>query len=283
MKLVESVEDVFSEPKIDCHVHVLDPGRFPYAADTHYRPAGQETGTAAQLRNVMDVYGARYALIVGPNSGYGLDNRCLIDAVAHSAGRCKGIAVVANDASRADLAALKHAGMVGVAWNITHYGVDYYADAAGLLDELAALDLFVQVQMEHDQLVPLVPMLERSGVRILIDHCGRPTPAAGLDQPGFHALLRLASTRRAFVKLSGVVKFSREPFPHDDARPYIDALIDAFTPDACMWASDWPFLRAPGRVDYGVLLALVAHLFPDAAQRRKVLWETPNALFRYTA
>jgi len=99
--------EIWSEPKIDCHVHVLDPARFPYRADTHYRPAGQETGTAAQLLDVMDAYGARYALIVGPNSGYGLDNRCLIDAIARSAGRCKGIAVVANDASRADLEALK--------------------------------------------------------------------------------------------------------------------------------------------------------------------------------
>jgi predicted TIM-barrel fold metal-dependent hydrolase len=274
---------ILSEPKIDCHVHVLDPARFPYAADTHYRPAGQETGTAAQLLQVMDAYGAQYALIVGPNSGYGLDNRCLIDAIAHSAGRCKGVAVVANDASRADLEALKAAGIVGVAWNVTHYGVDYYANAAGLLDKLAALDLFVQVQVERDQLVPLVPMLERSGARILIDHCGRPTPAAGLHQPGFRALLGLAATRRAFVKLSGIVKFSREPFPHRDARPYIDALVDAFTLDACMWASDWPFLRAPARIDYGVLLALVLDLFPDAAQRRQVLWTTPDTLFRFTA
>jgi predicted TIM-barrel fold metal-dependent hydrolase len=274
---------IFAEPKIDCHVHVLDPARFPYAADTHYRPAGQETGTAAQLLQVMDAYGAQYALIVGPNSGYGRDNRCLIDAIAYSAGRCKGIAVIANDASRADLEALKAAGIVGVAWNVTHYGVDYYANASGLLDNLAALDLFVQVQVEHDQLVPLVPMLERSDVRILIDHCGRPTPGAGLDQPGFRALLGLAATRRAFVKLSGIVKFSREPFPHRDARPYIDALIDAFTLDACMWASDWPFLRAPARIDYGVLLALVLDLFPNAAQRRQVLWKTPDSLFRFSA
>jgi predicted TIM-barrel fold metal-dependent hydrolase len=283
LKLLEVVEDVFSESKIDCHVHVLDPARFPYAADTHYRPTGQELATAAQLLAVMDAYGAEHALIVGPNSGYGLDNRCLIDAIAHSAGRCKGIAVVANDASRADLEALKDAGIVGVAWNVTHYGVDYYLHAAELLDKLSALDLCVQVQVEHDQLVPLVPMLERSGARILIDHCGRPTPAAGLDQPGFKALLRLAATRRAFVKLSGIVKFSREPFPHHDARPYIDALIDAFTPDGCMWASDWPFLRAPGRADYGVLLALVLHWLPDATQRHQVLWKTPDSLFRFTA
>ena len=38
--------DIFAEPKIDCHVHVLDPARFPYGANTHYAPAGQEIGTA---------------------------------------------------------------------------------------------------------------------------------------------------------------------------------------------------------------------------------------------
>jgi hypothetical protein len=35
----------FSEPKIDCHAHVLDPVRFPYGADIEYKPAGQEIGT----------------------------------------------------------------------------------------------------------------------------------------------------------------------------------------------------------------------------------------------
>ena len=41
--------EIFEEPKIDCHVHVLDPERFPYGANTHYRPMGQEMGTPAQL------------------------------------------------------------------------------------------------------------------------------------------------------------------------------------------------------------------------------------------
>ena len=33
------------EPKIDCHVHVFDPARFPYAADAWYLPAAAEAGT----------------------------------------------------------------------------------------------------------------------------------------------------------------------------------------------------------------------------------------------
>jgi predicted TIM-barrel fold metal-dependent hydrolase len=277
------VARIFDEPKIDCHAHVLDPARFPYGADTHYRPHGQEIGTLAQLGQVLAAYGTEHALLVGPNSGYGLDNACLLDALARGDGRYKGIAVVGNDATRDQLQRLKALGVIGVAWNVTHYGVDYYRDAAPLLDKLEALDLYLDLQVEHDQLLPLLPLLERSAVRLLVDHCGRPTVAAGLDQPGFRALLALGATGRAAVKLSGFVKFSHQPAPHADAWPFVRALVEAFTLDRCLWASDWPYLRARTRVDYGVVLQLVPTLFPDAADRRKLLWDTPRAWLGFGA
>jgi predicted TIM-barrel fold metal-dependent hydrolase len=273
---------IFEEPKVDCHVHVLDPARFPYGANTHYRPTGQELGTPAQLARLMEAYGTIYALLVGPNSGYGLDNACMLDTIAGAPERYRGIAVVGNDASLDNLRELKRAGIVGVAWNVTFYGVDYYRDAAPLLGKLRALDMFVDIQVEDDQLVPMLPMLVDSGVRILVDHCGRPTIDAGLDQPGFRAVLALGATKRAFVKLSGLVKFSRQPSPHKDAWPFVEALIDAFTLDHCLWASDWPYLRAPTRVDYGVLLDLALKLFPDASGRRKLMWGTPRSLFEFS-
>ncbi len=272
---------IFDAPKIDCHVHVLDPARFPYRADTHYRPTGQEMGTPAQLEQVMEAYGTRCALLVGPNSGYGLDNACLLDTLARGRGRFKGIAVVRNDTTLDELQRLRHRGVVGVAWNVTYYGVDYYRDAAPLLDRLAALDMFVDVQVEHDQLVAMMPLLAASTTRVLVDHCGRPTIAAGLGAPGFRALLALGATGRAYVKLSGLVKFSQRASPHEDAWPFVRALVDAFTLERCLWASDWPYLRAPARVDYGVLLNLALTLFPDASQRRTLLYETPRALFAF--
>jgi predicted TIM-barrel fold metal-dependent hydrolase len=273
--------NIYDEPKIDCHNHVIDPVRFPYAADAEYRPAGQEIGSARYFLHVLDAYGVRHALVVGPNSGYGTDNRCLLDAIARSGGRFKGIAVVPNDAKVSVLERLKAAGIVGVAFNATYHGVAYYAHTDQLLAKLAALGLYVQIQVEHDQLVPLAPMLERSDARILVDHCGRPAPEAGLDQPGFKALLRLARTGRAFVKLSGFQKFSRESYPYTDVQPYVRALIETFTLDACVWASDWPFLKASKRVDYGPLLRLVENLLPGEHDRRKLLWETPQKLFGF--
>ena len=273
--------DVLAEQKIDSHVHVLDPQRFPYNASTHYAPAGQELGTPAQLVQVMEAYGTRHALLVGPNSGYGLDNRCMLDTIARGGDRFKGIAVVRNDIAHEDLVALKRAGVLGVAWNVTFYGVDHYKDAAPLVEKLVDLDMFVDIQVEHEQLLAIMPMLERTEVRILVDHAGRPTVDEGVHQRGFRALLDLAATRRAYVKLSGFVKYSREPSPHDDVRPFLDALREAYTIEHCLWASDWPYLRAPARVDYGVQLALVKKLFPDAGERRAFMFDNAKRLFGF--
>jgi predicted TIM-barrel fold metal-dependent hydrolase len=172
--------------------------------------------------------------------------------------------------------------VVGVAFNAALLGTDFYADTGPLLRRLAELDLFAQVQVEHDQLVTLQPMLLDSGARLLIDHCGRPTPGASIDQPGFQALLALARTRRVAVKLSGFQKFSTQPPPHDDALAYVRALLDAFTLDACFWASDWPFLKAPQRIDMGPLIRQVERLLPDPADRARLWWETPRRWLGFT-
>lgn len=274
---------IHDEPKIDCHVHVFDPARFPYADDTYYRPAGADLGTPAQLPRVLAAHGVRHALLVGPNSGYGPDNRCLLDTLARHGDRFRGVAVVRNDAPRAELAALKAAGVVGVALAPATYGTERYADIDGLLRHLADLDLCAQVQVKDDQLLALLPALERSGARLVFDHCGRPDPTAGVDAPAFRALLALAGNGRTYVKLSGHFRYSRQPYPYADTRPYVDALLDAFTPERMVWASDWPFLRPPERIDYGPLLELVAELLPAAEDRRRLWWDTPRRLFGFGA
>ena len=275
--------NIFDEAKIDCHIHVFDPARFPYPQGNFYQPAGQERGTPAQFMQVLDAYGVRYALLVEPNSGYDLDNRCLLDTIGRSGGRLKGMAVVGNDAQRSELEDLKACGVVGIAFNPALFGTAYYADAARLLERLAQLDLIAQVQVMDDQLLDMLPMLEASGARLIFDHCGRPNPDAGLEQPGFQALLEMGRASKAHVKISSFSKLSRQSFPHEDAWPYVRALVDAFTLDACVWGTDWPFLRAAERIDYGTLLKLIEHLFPNADDRRKLLWETPRALFGFGA
>jgi predicted TIM-barrel fold metal-dependent hydrolase len=115
----------------------------------------------------------------------------------------------------------------------------------------------------------------------VIDHCGRPPAEQGLKGKAFQALLAIGRERDAHVKLSGYYKFSRRPYPYEDAWPFIAALVETFTLDRCVWGSDYPFLRAPERLDYGPLLAVLSRLFPDPADQHRLLWRTPARLLGF--
>jgi predicted TIM-barrel fold metal-dependent hydrolase len=268
-------------PKIDCHIHAIDPVRFPYADDTPYRPSGQEIAPAAHLIRVLDAFDVSHALIVATNTGYGSDSRILLDTLKVGNGRFKGVAVVENDVGIGELERLKAAGIVGVAFNVPFHGTEYYRNSAALLEKLVDLGLFLQIQVEQDQLLALLPLIEQSNVRLVFDHCGRPAVEHGLQQKAFQALLAIGRARDAWIKLSGYYKFSQGPHPYEDTWPFIMALVDAFTLDRCVWGSDWPFLRANERLDYGPLLAMLPRLFPDPDDRHRLLWRTPARLLGF--
>jgi predicted TIM-barrel fold metal-dependent hydrolase len=270
----------FTEPKIDSHCHVLEPSRFPYGAQVSYRPAGQEMGSAKYFQEVMACYAVKHALLVGPNSGYGTDNRCLLNAIAAAPGVFKGIAVVPNDCSLDALSAFKSQGVIGVAFNPSLMGFDFYSNIEPLLLRLQQLDMWAQFQVENDLLLDFLPMLARVDVKVMIDHCGRPNLNAGLSQPGFQALLALGREGRAVVKLSGFAKFSQVGYPFSDTRIFMDALVRDFGVSHCVWASDWPYLKAPERLDYGPMLKIYETAF-SASERRAMMWDAPQKHFGF--
>ena len=268
-------------PKIDCHIHAIDPVRFPYGADTPYRPNGQEIAPAAQLIRVFDAFDVRHALVVATNTGYGSDSRILLDTLRQGGGRFRGVAVVENDVDIRELERLKAAGAIGIAFNVPFHGADYYRNTAPLLEKLVSLGLFLQIQVDNDQLLDLLPLIETSKVKLVFDHCGRPSVAQGVNGKAFQALLAIGRERDAHVKLSGYYKFSEQPHPYEDTWPFIAALVEAFTLHRCVWGSDYPFLRATERLDYGPLLALLPKLFPDAGDQQRLLWRTPAKLLGF--
>jgi predicted TIM-barrel fold metal-dependent hydrolase len=175
---------------------------------------------------------------------------------------------------------LAQQGIIGVAFNPALHGVAYYADIAPLLDILAKRGMWAQFQVQDDQLIELLPMIERSGVRVMIDHCGRPNIQEGIQQKGFQTLLALGRTGQAVVKLSGFAKFSTAGFPFEDTCIVVEALAENFSLQRCVWASDWPYLKAPYRLDYMPMLALYADLF-DLAECEQIMWHTPKQLFDF--
>jgi len=269
---------------VDSHAHVYDLARYPFDDTRGFDAAPHEVGSVEQFLCVLDAHGFTHGLLANPLGGYGTDNRCLLDALQKYSNRLKGVALVAHGTAESEFARLSAAGIIGLRFNLN------FPESPSLFDVGAERTLrlareqgwFAQIHYEGDTLLDAIPVLRRSGVALVIDHCGRPNPEQGLRQGGFQALLELGR-EGAVVKLSSIFRFSRQGFPYRDIDPYAAALIDAFTIDRCVWGSDWPFLRAKHRVDHACLLQALHRWVPDQADLRKVLSDNPGRIFGFTA
>jgi predicted TIM-barrel fold metal-dependent hydrolase len=264
----------------DCHAHVFCKGH-PYSVEALYRPDASQAGTAAKFRSVLDAHGLTHGLLVGAGP-YGNDNRCLLEAIANSDGRFKGIALVKADISERELTALTNRGVVGIRINLLNHGLRPLIEpgADRLLALMKAMQLFVQIQFQKDEFVAAAPILRKAGVRVMFDHFGRPDVARGIQQPGFQEMLEFGREGHV-VKLSGPFRCSIEGDPYRDVDPFIAAAIEAFTLKNCVWGSDWPFVRMDERMDYGPAYACLARWLPDPQDRRCVLWDNPQRLFGF--
>lgn len=268
--------------QVDAHAHVYDLQRYPVHASSGFHLQANEVGTAEQFAAVLDAHGFTHGLLVNPLGGYGTDNRCLLDVLQRSAGRFKGVALVADGTPAAEMARMAEAGVVGLRFNLSFSASPslHGACAERTLHQARELGWFAQVHYhEGDKFLRALPVLRRSGIPMVIDHCGRPDVSAGLQDAAFQALLALGREGAAWVKLSAAFRFGGA-FPYEAADPYVHALIEAFGVDRCLWGSDWPFLRAPHRVDHACLLLALRRWLPDEGDRRRVLGDNPARLLQ---
>jgi predicted TIM-barrel fold metal-dependent hydrolase len=267
---------------IDCHAHIIDPARFPLAAGPGYKPRLDEAGPREAFCAVLDAHSVRHALLVQP-SGYGYDNAAMLDAIAAYPGRFKGIAVIDPETPERELAKLSELGVVGVRFNLVSYERDALTrtGAEKFLARLKAQGWHAQIFAHDEQWPELADILPRSGVKVLIDHFGVRDLAAGIDQPGFQAVLRLGREGKAAVKLSAPFRISREPGTYSDVVPYAKAVIEAFGAENCVWGSDWPFINMPGGFRYAASLQAVERWLENDTDLERVLWQNPVRLFGF--
>src|SRR5262249_12191180 len=157
--------------------------------------------------------------------------RAMLAAMAQASGNFRGVAVLADDASERDIAALHAAGVRGARLNI----VDVKTGKGELpLDRIARLaDRIKPFGWHNEFLMPVdeLPGLDRTVAGLPVDcvfgHLGYVRADEGVATPGFQALLRLMRGGRAWVKLTGPYRISNGPLPHADTQVFADALVEA--------------------------------------------------------
>jgi L-fuconolactonase len=102
-------------------------------------------------------------------------------------------------------------------------------------------DLAFDALVRPAHLAPLRRLVDyHPELRIVIDHGAKPDIAGGQFADWAAAMSGFARDTPVFCKLSGLVTESGTDWTEDRLRPYVDHLVDAFTPTRLLWGSDWP-------------------------------------------
>jgi predicted TIM-barrel fold metal-dependent hydrolase len=239
--------------KIDAHVHVFTTD-MPLIDNPRHAPNYSFTHEA--LIATLDENGVDRAVIAAA-SPWGDYNDYILAALRAHPKRLRGTAIFNNPVERFALEAMSRDGFVGM--RLPFIGLPKLPDVTtfnyrALFRRLADLDWHVHPHVEGEDLPKILPTLLASGVKIVVDHLGRPDPKSGINSEGFKALLRAIDAGRTWVKVSGgyrlgpqAKQYAREllrvagpaceNFRHDGARALLQRRVSSLAHSGLMPAA----------------------------------------------
>ncbi len=264
---------------VDSHCHVFGPATiFPYAADRKYTPVDAPKEKLFALR---DFLGFDRNVIVQA-SCHGKDNAALIDALVHSHNKARGIAVIGEETSDADLAAMDRAGVRGVRFNFVKRLVDF--TPRDVLERLAAriapLGWHIVVYFEMPDLPDLEAFFTQLPTTVVVDHMGRPDVKKGVDHPENRRFLDMLEKHdNIWSKVSCPERLTAQGAPFDDVVPFAKRIVESF-PDRVLWGTDWPHPNMPVEgPDDGILVDIISRIAVTPELQKAMLVDNPMRLY----
>jgi predicted TIM-barrel fold metal-dependent hydrolase len=234
--------------------------------------------TVSDYRLLQKRLGTGRNVVVQPST-YGVDNRCLVDAL-RGFGRVttRGIAVVNTKVSDPELEELDAAGVCGIRFNLAQTGATTVDMISPLAKRVAVLGWHVQVNAAPEKIMANSAIWNRLPVPLVFDHMGHvSTPAA----PVFGAIGQLLQKGNCWVKLSGAyMDTSVGPPAYSDRSAVAVALIKE-APERLVWGTDWPHPTTTDKPDDALLLDLLAEWCPNDTVRTRILVDNPARLYGF--
>jgi predicted TIM-barrel fold metal-dependent hydrolase len=278
----------------DCHTHIHgDPATFPLFAGRVYTPPPALPEEMAAMHKGL---GIQRVVIVTP-SIYGTDNSATLYGMKARGNDARGVAVIDEKTSEADLDMMHRAGVRGIRLNLATAGISDPAVGRQRFQTAAARmrtrGWHIQINTTPPMIAAIKDLVHDSAVPVVFDHFGGAQAARGLDQPGFGDLVALVKSGKAYVKISAAYRSSTRAPGYPDVAPFAKALIAANV-DRVLWGTDWPHpnpVPPPGgkatdvtpflKIDDAQILNLLPTWAPDAAVRRQILVVNPARLYDF--
>ena len=262
----------------DSHHHIYD-SRFPISPKAVLHPAD---ATVADYRLLQNRLGISRNVIVQPST-YGVDNRCLLDALQQfGLATTRGIAVVDPDVSDAELKHMDTFGVRGIRFNVVQAGGTALDRVEPLAKRIAALGWHIQVNAAPEQIRSEALLWKRVPVSIVFDHLAH-IPKPGGSDSAYAVVSNFLQTGKAWVKLSGgYIDSAVGPPSYADRTSIAQAYVKE-APQRLVWGTDWPHPTArQEKPDDAVLLDLLAAWVPDEITRNRILVDNAAELYHFT-
>ena len=192
----------------------------------------------------------------------------------------RGVAVIDESISDAQLARLDRAGVRGVRFNVLFKGGTPLAKARAIAERIRPLGWHVQLLIDVSGHPALYDDWKDFPVPVVVDHMGHLDAGHGVNVAGFQGLLRLLREARCWVKLSGAYRMSALGQPYPDALPFVEALVKT-NPERLVWGTDWPHPAVQAMPNDGDLAGLVPRWLPSEDLREQVLVRNPARLYGF--
>ena len=268
---------------LDTHAHVYsaDEANYPTIVKP-LRPPG-DTGSVANLERVTKANGVVAVCIVQTSTFYGFDNRFICDTAVATQRWTAGVCTLDPDDPHSPGLIRHYVKKYGIRAMRSIPARDHKMDSPGIVALWKACHesgIVVNVLCDRDNTDALAHMLENFPRQpVVIDHCLN--FKAGPHQDAILAdVLRLAKYTNAHAKLTFLATGSVENYPFRDMHEPCRKIIAAYTPDRCVWGSDFPCELWTPKATYSQnLLLITQELGLGTAAKEAILGRTARRLY----
>jgi predicted TIM-barrel fold metal-dependent hydrolase len=280
--MMKAMPDTSSTPitGIDSHAHVFS-RELNLAALRRYTP-GYDATLEQYLEHLRN-HSLSHGVLVQP-SFLGSDNSYLLAALRQAPERLRGVVVLERDASRDMLNDMARLGVVGVRLNLMGKALPDFRDTAWqyFFGHIAELGWHVELHRRLEDLPGLLRQLMPFGMKLVIDHFGRPDARLSVDQPGFREMLELGLSGQIWMKVSGIYRLEGTDQQNlKFARSALSVLEQSFGLRRLVWGSDWPHTQHEDSIGFGTVVEQLQALECSTQLMRSLLVEAPGELFGF--
>lgn len=258
----------------DMHAHIFTQD-LPRAKDIRYSP--EYDVTAENYIAHLDKHGIDCGTLIQV-SFLGTDNSYMWEAMKKYPDRFKAVAVVEPSTSYEVLKEMHQAGFTGARLNLDSKGLpDLKSDEfQQFFANLKKLDW--HIELHNTDLKVLIPTLLEAGLKVVVDHYGRPKGDHPLEDDNLMYLLELGETKRVWVKLSAPYRIEKNLEGYEFAKSAIPLFLEKFEYTNLLWGSDWPNTQHEDITNYKSMYQQITNLI-DKDILDVMMFDAPDLLF----